>query len=50
MYVYVWVMHIYMHSTESYLLDQPIFHVYVSIKGLVIIHNLATFDQKAITL
>lgn len=32
------------------LLYQTVFHVQISVKGLVIVHNLPTFDQKAITL
>lgn len=32
------------------LLYQTVFHIQISVKGLVIIHHLPTFDQKAITL
>lgn len=32
------------------LLNQTILHVEIRMKGLVIIHNLPTFDEKAVTL
>lgn len=32
------------------LLNQTILHVEIRMKGLVIIHNLSTFDEKAVTL
>lgn len=31
-------------------LNQTVFHVQVSMEGLVVIHDLPTFDQKAVTL
>lgn len=35
---------------HQHLLNDPIFHIQVGIEGLVIIHYLATPDQKAVTL
>lgn len=32
------------------LLNQTIFHIQVGIKGLVVIHNLPPFDEKAVAL
>lgn len=32
------------------LLNQAVFHIQISVKGLVIVHNLPTFDEKAVTL
>jgi hypothetical protein len=32
------------------LLNQTVFHIQIGIKGLVLIHNLPTFDQKAVAL